>query len=154
MTTVRRRIAALVGAASVTQIQDPAPGALPVGDVSPSVSDDGAFAAFVALGAQGVPTPYVRDIKGQRSTPVTLPGGARALATSISGDGCTVAVWGSVNAAPPSVAPAPPAATPVPVSLYVPNRCTSSPPTAIVDVPLASSVIRPALSRDGSSIAY
>src|SRR6478735_5924985 len=177
MTTVRRRIAALVGTAAVgaavatvalvalrpgvgegapivTQIQDPVPGALPVGDVSPSVSDDGAFAAFVALGAQGVPTPYVRDIKGQRSTPVTLPGGARALATSISGDGCTVAGWGSVNAAPPSVAPATPAATPVPVSLYVTNRCTPTPPTAIVDVPLASSVIRPALSRDGSSIAY
>lgn len=151
------------GAPVLTKIVDGTIGGAVSADVrSPSVSDDGRYAAFVAPDTAGELVAFVRDMAAESTAEVpAVDGVLREFATTISGDGCVVAFWGSTDAAGPALAPAMSTVTAGAGSaaLYTWDRCDSGAvqvvaPTANLGLTSASTVTRPALSYDGSVVAY
>jgi Abnormal spindle-like microcephaly-assoc'd, ASPM-SPD-2-Hydin len=151
------------GAPTLDKIVDGTVGAAMPADLrSPALSDDGAVATFIAPATDGALAAFTRDIAAKATTPApAVPGVVREVATAISGDGCQVAFWGSTDRGGPAVAPSAPTAAPGAgtVTLYAWDRCAGGAPlpvggTATLGLTSASTVARPALSRDGAVIAY
>lgn len=150
------------GAPTVVTVDPPA--AIAVTSRSPGVSGDGQVVAFVGAVTGGTAL-FVGTPTAGGAVAIPNPQGVvRVDAPAISGDGCRVVFWGSANASGPSTGPpttppssAPP--TPGSVGLYRYDRCATPVaaaqviPTTVV-VTTASSVVAPALSRDGHIVAY
>ncbi|MFT3854780.1 MAG: choice-of-anchor D domain-containing protein [Ilumatobacteraceae bacterium] len=123
---------------------------------SPAVSDDGTTVAYVS-DASGAPTVVVQ--RNGALVARVAAAGATELAPAISGDGCQVAFWVSTDPIGPATAPSSPVTTAPAgtVTLTRWNVCSGAAPESLSmpgGLTAASTVVRPALSRDGAAIAY